>query len=187
MKKIHSIWLIGFLLLAIFVISCNQQTIKQPYDLILDSSDLPQDYFLGEQDPILKSNLNQELINLGWKDGHYAIFARLGHAVPVIDIVFIQQSISIYPIKNIKKILELSPNQPYYQKLDYEELPNPNIGKKSRAFKTTTINKYGEEVKGYQIEFIKMDVYESLYMASTTTADYELLKDLAKKAEEKIR
>lgn len=35
------------------------------------------------------------------------------------------------------------------------------------------------------IEFIKLDVYESFYMSGTTT-DYELLKDLARKSENKI-
>jgi len=92
--------------------------------------------------------------------------------------------ISIYPIENISKVLTLPRES--NENITFDELSKPNIEDNSRAFRITAKDEFGTEQRYYQIEFIKMDVYESLYMSGTTT-DYELLKDLSKKSEEKYR
>ena len=151
-------------------------------ELILQLSDLPGNYSIYEKAPRVKSDVNEEAINLGWIEGYYVRYGKTGDN---FDYTTIEQYISIYPIENITKVIKLPRES--NENISYDELPDPKIGDESRAFK---IKWYDSELDewwtDYEIEFIKMNVYEDIYMSGTST-DYELLKELAKKAEKKIR
>jgi len=154
----------------------------EPFELVLQTSDFPSNYTIKERTERVKSDVSQDAIDLGWEKGYYVRYARIGDSI--LDATVIEQAISVYPIDNISKVLTLPRES--NENITFDELSNPNIGDDSRAFRITTKDEFGTETRYYQIEFVKMDVYESLYMSGTTT-DYELLKDLSKKAETKIR
>lgn len=145
--------------------------------LALQLSDLPSNYTIQERTERIRSDIPQDGRDLGWKEGYYVRFAKIGDSI--FDATIIRHSISIYPTENISKIIDLSSGSD--SNITYDELSKPNIGDDSRAFRITEDNN-----RYYKIEFIKMDVYESLSMGGTST-DYELLKELAKKAEAKIK
>ena len=190
--------LILVLSLVLFTIGCNQQTTsssgatlsnehkqvttKQPSELILTLSDLGEGYTTKESTPRLKSDVSEEGISWGWKDGYYVRHARVGENI--FDVTVIEHWVSIYPIENVGKNLEQGEES--NENVTYEELPSPNIGDKSRAWRVTTSDSSGESNRYYEIEFIKMNIYERVDMSGTTT-DYETLKTLAKKAEAKIK
>lgn len=154
---------------------------KEPSEMALSLEDLPQDqnYTLKERTERTKSDVSSRAIDLGWEKGYYVRFARIGD---MFDTTGVEHVISIYPLENITKILDLPQESEY---MVYDELSKPNIGDDSRAFRITWIDEFGYEQKTYQIEFIKMNVYEALFL-SGTTLDYEFLKDLASKAESKV-
>ena len=163
-----------------FLIYNKGQITKQPVELILSLSDLEGDYSIEEKTPRLVSDVSEEGINLGWKEGYYVRYARIGD--DIFDTTIIEQLISIYPIKNITKTLELPRED--IENFKFEEMPSPNIGENSRAFRITETDEWGE-YRYYQVDFIKENVYENFYMSGTAT-DYEMLKELAQKAEAKI-
>ena len=154
----------------------------EPSNMILQLSDLPSNYTIKERTERVKSDVSEIAISLGWIKGYYVRFARV---VNIYDTTVIEQFISIYPIENISKILTSIPRVSN-ETIIFDELSKPNIGDDSQAYRVTAKDEYGTETKYYMIEFIKMDVYEGLYMSGTTT-DYEMLKDLAKIAVGKIK
>ena len=156
-------------------------TMKEPSDLVLQLSDFPSNYTIKERTERVKSDISEEGLEHGWKKGYYVRYARIGDGL--FDVTVIEQSISVYPIENISKILAI----PYEstENMTWEEFSKPNIGDDSKAYRITVKDEFGTKDRYYMIEFIKLDVYESFYIGGTTT-DYELLKDLARKAESKI-
>lgn len=156
-------------------------TAKQSSELILDISEFNEDYVIQEKAPRLKSDISQDSIDLGWKEGYYVRFARLGNNL--FDISVVKQRISVYPIENVSKILDIPRESD--AEITYEELPSPLIGDRSKAWRVTTKDEFGNSQRSYEIEFIKMDIYEILIMSGTAT-DYEILKKLALKAESRI-
>jgi len=154
-------------------------TTLEPSQLALQLSDLPSNYSIKERAERVKSDIIQEAINIGWQKGYYVKFVRLEN---LLDYTTIEHGISIYPIENISKVLAI----PRYPEEGFvvEKMSKPNIGDDSNAFRITTKDEYGTEYRYYMIEFIKMNVYEYLLMMGITT-DYELLKELARKAEAK--
>jgi hypothetical protein len=195
MKLNTQILLVLLLITMVFLSGCTEQTattsetnkeqpkIKlsslEPSDLILQLSDLPSNFTIKERTERVRSDLDEDAKNLGWKKGYYVRFAK---GETLLDITVINHAISIYPIDNISKVLDIPRKSD--ENVTFDELSNPNIGDKSKAFRVT--EKTGLETRSYLIEFNKMDVYEYIYMSGTST-DYELLKDLAKKAEAKIK
>lgn len=157
-------------------------TKKEPSELALTLSDLPDEYTIVERTERTKSDVSKEGLELGWKKGYYVRFAKVDKDNPYM-VTVIEQLISIYPAENISKVIVLPTESS--ENRTYEELSNPGIGDKSRAFRITVKDEFGEEKRVYMIEFIKKDVYEALYMHGTVT-DYELLKEIARKAAEKI-
>jgi PBP1b-binding outer membrane lipoprotein LpoB len=151
----------------------------EPSDLILQVSDLPSNFTIKERAERVKSDLDEDAKNLGWKKGYSVIFIK---GETIFDMTAISHSISIYPIDNISKVLDIPRKS--NENRTYDELSNPNIGDKSKAFRVTENS--GFETRSYMIEFVKMDVYEYISIGGTST-DYELLKELAKKAEAKIK
>jgi len=154
----------------------------EPSELVLQISDFRSNYTIKERTERVKSDVRQDAIDLGWKKGYYVRYARIGDSI--LDVTVIEQAISVYPIENISKVLTLPRES--NENITFDELSKPNIGGDSRAFRITTKDEFGTKTRYHQIEFTNMDIYESLYMSGTTT-DYEILKDLAKKAEAKIK
>lgn len=163
------------------IIQKLQTTTKTPSELALEVSDLPEGYAIKERTPRLKSDVSKEAIDLRWEDGYYTRFARVGD--DIFDVTVINHQISIYPIENIEKVLEFPEES--NGNITYEGLPLTDLGVKSKAYRVTATSEFGEEERYYQIEFIKKNVYESFYMSGTAT-DYELLKEIVKKAIKKI-
>ena len=163
------------------IIQKLQTTTKTPSELALELLDLPEGYTIKERTPRLKSDVSKEAIGLGWGDGYYTRFGRVGD--DIFDVTVIDHQISIYPIENIEKVLELPEES--NGNITYEELPLTDLGVKSKAYRITATSEFGGEERYYQIEFIKKNVYESFYMSGTAT-DYELLKEIVKKAIKKI-
>lgn len=163
------------------IVPSPKLTTKEPSELALQLSDFPSNYTIKERTERVKSDIIEKGLNLGWKKGYYVRYARIGDIL--FDVTIVEQSISIYPLENISKILFVSHEST--ENRTYEELSKPNIGDDSKAYRVTVKDEFGTEDRYYMIEFIKLDVYESFYIGGTTT-DYELLKDLAKKAESKI-
>lgn len=157
-------------------------TTMQASELILDLSDFPGNYSFKERSPRLKSDVSEEGIKLGWKGGYYVRYARIGENI--FDVTVIEQLISLYPIENITKVLE-SPREST-ENLTFEEIPCSGIGNKCKSWRITITDEFETQERYYEIQFIKMDVYEDFYMSGTST-DYELLVNLVKKAEAKIR
>lgn len=195
MKLNTQLFVIILLIIMVLLSGCTEQnsttseTIKEktntklssiePSDLILQVSDLPSNFTIKERGERVRSDLDEDAKNLGWKKG-YAV--RLIKGETIFDMTVISHGISIYPIDNTSKVLDIPKISD--ENTTYDELSNPNIGDKSKAFRVTENN--GFETRSYLIEFVKMDVYEYLYISGTST-DYELLKELAKKAEAKIK
>ncbi len=195
--KSNYVTLLALLLIIVTLSGCVQQNKEQnapltesskvtlstlePSDMALQLSDFPGNFTIKERTERVKSDVNKDAIDLGWKKGYYVRYARIGESIS--DVTVIEQLISVYPIENVSKIVNLPRESD--KNITYDELSKPNIGDNSRAFRITTKDEFGTEQKYYQIEFVRMDVYVSLYMSGTTT-DYELLKGLAKKAEAKI-
>lgn len=154
---------------------------KQPSELILDVSDFTGNYTIKERAPRLKSDLDQDAITLGWKDGYFAQFIRIGDNL--FDMSGVLQWVSVYPIENVSKAFDLPKES--NENITYEELPSPAIGDRSKAWRITEKTEY-DTYRYYRIQFIKMNVMETLEMRGTAT-DYEALKVLAVKAEVKIK
>ena len=164
-----------------------KSTTKEPSELSLELSDLPEGYTIKERTPRLKSDVDKKALDLGWEKGYYIRFARIGEGGDILDIfdaTVIEQSTSIYPIENIKKVLDVLPRESN-ENITYEELPNPDLGVESKAYRITTTDEFSGEDRYYTIEFIKKNVYEMFVMSGSAT-DYELLKEIVKKAIKKI-
>jgi hypothetical protein len=155
---------------------------KEPFELALQLSDFSSNFTIKERTERLKSDVSQEGLDIGWKKGYHVMFIRIGDSL--FDATSVIQTISIYPTENITKTITFPKLNTDY--ITYEELSKPNIGDDSRAYRITYTDEYGYEERAYEIEFIKLDVYESLIIGGAAT-DFELLRDIAMKAEAKIK
>lgn len=104
------------------------------------------------------------------------------------DKASINQQILIYPVENINKILDATNKNEILRwggsPEDMYELPSPNIGDKSRAFKLLLNN----EPYMYYLAFTKKGYYELIEIRghSGYVPEYKLLEDIARKAASKI-
>lgn len=194
-QKILNLGLLTILVIGIAIISgCVQKqsetgtlietkkltTDMQPSELVLNLSDFPVNYSLKERTPLLKSDVKEESIKLGWKEGYKVTYVT---SEDIFDVTVVIQQISLYPKENISKALEIPKNST--EDLLIEEIPCSNIGDKCRSWRVTAKDEFGKQNIFYRLDFIKMDVHEFLFMGGTI--DYDLLKDLAKKANSKIK
>ena len=157
-------------------------TTKTPSELMLKLSDLAEGYTTKESTPRLKSDVSEEGISWGWKDGYYVRYAKVND--DAFDLTVIKHWVSIYPIENVGKSLEQDPES--NENVTYEALPAPNFGDKSKAWRVTYTDEFGDSNRYYEIEFIRYDVYERIGMSGTTT-DFEYLKTLTEIASAKIK
>jgi len=162
--------------------------------MTLRPSDLPADYTL------MISSEYPDAIKNGWKEAYYVWYRKMtnnkmivfGTEIP-LETTHIYQYIFLYmhnsmPDTKIWKNL-IMPDIKIYENQTIIELNNPKIGDISRSYRIAenTAFPIGGEYETYEfvIQFNKLDVYEELRMSGTVT-DYELLKDLAAKAADKI-
>jgi len=193
MKNSYNILTIGLIILLVCIVGCTSKTpsnpeIKlstiEPSEMALQSDELPENYQIKERSEQVKSDVVKSALDLGWKKGYIVKFVQVD--LNNLEVTSIEQDISIYPIENINKTLSLQrvESTKYTANNSYtiDDLSNPNIGDQSQAYRIT--NKI-DNSKSYAIDFTKQDVFESLRMSGTFT-DYEMLKELAKTAAEKI-
>jgi len=193
MKNSCNILTIGLIILLVCIVGCTSKApsnpeIKlstiEPSEMALQSDELPENYQIKERSEQVKSDVVKSALDLGWKKGYIVKFVQV--ELNNLEVTSIEQDISIYPIENINKSLSLqrveSTKYTANNSNRIDDLSNPNIGDQSQAYRIT--NK-SDNSKSYAIDFIKQDVFESLRMSGTFT-DYEILKELAQTAAEKI-
>ncbi len=170
----------------------QKKSIEKASDLALSLSDLPSGWEISTRGELTLSDMNEYELNLGWKEGYNIVFKKLVGAQDIEVSHFTE----IYPAESISFTLDesketlkafresingakikyrLDGNDYRYK---FEELSNPNIGDDSIAYKAIYLD-YSNVI--YYIEFRKSNYREILF-----GSDYELIKDLAKKAEDKI-
>ncbi|MCK5332950.1 MAG: hypothetical protein KAJ24_00415 [Candidatus Aenigmarchaeota archaeon] len=173
-------------------LNCNdcltaKTTTMSPSELSLKITDLPPGYTLLEERPVLKSEMvddtdvPQELLK--WESGYLASFSKREN----LDIFAIGQRIYVFPSTENLKELDFSSS---YFLMDetssntYEKIPC-DIGDSCMSWKITTpIDNEGNKATTYALQFVKLNVYEDLFVFHL---DRELLVDLAGKAEAKIK
>jgi len=149
--------------------------------LVLDISDVPEGYSLQDKAPRVRSELSSEGLELGWREGYKISFSKSEDST--FSITSIKQLISKYPLENITKLI-IIPEEA--EGVTVDEIPIEKIGDESKAFKVVNENDFAESFGYYEIQFRKMDILETLII-SGTSQNFELLEELAKKAENKIK
>jgi hypothetical protein len=156
--------------------------------MALQLADLPDGYILKERSDVVYADLNPLAREEGWMKGYFVSFYPIN--VMNYDITQVTQQISIYPIDHMQIIFDESRNtitSRANSSVSVTELPFPKTGDGDRTMAVGVIDandKYG--LTSYTVIFTKKDVYEQIEMRGMT-ADYEVLKDLAAKAVQKIR
>jgi len=191
MKYNFSVLTIGLIILLVCIAGCTSTAPPTPEIklstvelsvMALQRDELPENYQIKERSEQVRSDVVQSALDLGWKKGYTVKFVQSDSNN--LEITSIEQGISVYPIENIDKSLSLQRDESakYTANTTIDDLSNPNISDQSQAYRIT--NK-SDNSKSYAIDFIKQDVFESLRMSGTFT-DYEILKELAQTAAEKI-
>jgi len=154
-------------------------------EYVIQLQDFPssQNYTLKERAERVKSDIDKEAVEWGWKEGYYISYIKFGESQLLWS--RIDQLISVYPVENVSKTLDLTKITIKNHIASYDLLDNPNLGNESIAYRFTETDSVGTKTYYYIIEFVKFDIYERTMIYGTMT-DYEILKDLAKKAEGKI-
>jgi len=165
----------------------------EPAQMALTLTDLPAGYIIRERSDIAYSDISPLARGQGWKNGYLASFYRMN--AEKYDVTAISQRIGVYSVNNIH-LLDKTMG-PVFDAAESDllamanasitvtELPFPKTGDQTSAFRTLDTNDpYGIVV--YTVIFTKRDVIEKIEMRGTTT-DYELLKSLVAKAEDKIK
>ena len=143
--------------------------------------DLPEGYALQDKAPRVKSELSENSLKLGWIEGYKISFSKSEDTI--FSITRIDQLISKYSLENITKLI-IIPEET--EGVTVDEIPIEKIGDESKAFKIIDENDFAGSGGYYQIQFRKMDILETLTI-SGTSQNFELLKELARKAENKIK
>ncbi len=155
-----------------------------PGTMALQLTDVPGDYLLKERDVIAYSEVSQLARNLGWQQGYQVTFYRMNREKD--DITGIRQSISVYPPENIGKVYDLETEGILSSRngTTRHAIPFPRIGDQSIAFRETRIAN-PMDIAVYTVIFSRKNVFETITMGGTTT-DYEMLKEVVRKAADKI-
>ena len=153
--------------------------------MALQLTDVPPDYLIKDRTVIAYSEVSQLAHDLGWLQGYKATFYRMNREK--YDLTGIRQTISVYPPENMNKVYAIETEGILSNEnvTTRYEIPFPAIGDKSIAFRETRI---GDplDLAVYTVIFKKKNVLEEITMGGTTT-DYETLKDVVRKAAEKIQ
>jgi hypothetical protein len=156
-----------------------------PGEMALQLTDIPPDYLLKDRTVTAYSEVSPLIRDLGWRQGYKVTFYRMNREKD--DITGISQSISVFPPESIGKVYDIETQGILSGENGSTryEIPFPTIGDQSIAFRETRI---GDplDLAVYTIIFSKKNVFETITMGGTTT-DYETLKDVVRKAAEKIQ
>ena len=156
-----------------------------PGGMALQLTDVPPDYLIKDRTVIAYSEGSQLTHDLGWQQGYRVTFYRLNREKD--DLTGIRQSINVYPPENMNKVyaIEMEGIISNENGTSRYEIPFPAIGDKSMAFRETRVGD-PMNLAVYTVIFKKKNVFETITMGGTTT-DYEMLKDVVRKAADKIR
>lgn len=156
-----------------------------PGGMALQLTDVPPEYLIKDRTVIAYSEVSQIAHDLGWQQGYRVTFYRMNKETD--DLTGIRQTISVYPPENMNKVyaIETEGVISVVNGTTRYEIPFPAIGDKSIAFRETRV---GEplDLAVYTVIFTKKNVLETITMGGTTT-DYETLKDVVRKAADKIQ
>jgi hypothetical protein len=158
----------------------------EPSGMALQLADLPDGYIIRERSDVAYADINPLARDEGWKKGYYVAFYRMD--TRNYDITGITQQISVYQpnrmriiFDEVKSGMESRANA----SVSVIELPFSKTGDRAIALRLTDTNdQHG--IMTYTVIFTKKDVLEQIEMKGTTT-DYEVLKNIAGTAAEKIR
>jgi hypothetical protein len=156
-----------------------------PGSMALQLTDVPPDYLIKDRTVIAYGEVSQLARDLGWQQGYRTTFYRINREKD--DLTGIYQSINVYPQENMNKVYDLEKER-ILSKVNGTtryEIPFPTIGDKSMAFREIQV---GDPLNlaVYTVIFKKKNVFETITMGGTTT-DYEMLKDIVRKAADKIQ
>ena len=153
--------------------------------MALQVSDMPPDYLLKDRTVIAYSEVSQLAHDLGWQQGYTVIFTHANSKNE--DSTGIHQSISVYPPENINKVYALETERILSSRngITLNEIPFPTIGDRSIAFRETQ-SMDSRDFTVYTVIFKKKNVFEIITMEGTIT-DYETLKDVVRKAADRIQ
>jgi hypothetical protein len=157
-----------------------------PSAMALQLTDIPSDYILKDRSVMVFPEVTQLTRDLSWRQGYFVSFYRINKEKD--DQTGIRQSINIFPLENMNKVFSIE-KEDMKSRADRSgtiyEIPFPAIGDTSIAFRGANANDPNNFVV-YSVLFTKKNVYEKISMSGTST-DYEVLKDIAQSAAEKIR
>jgi hypothetical protein len=154
-------------------------------EMAIQPGDLPSDYILRDRSVMVSPDVTQLTRDLGWRQGYFVTYDRTGRIRS--DQTRIRQTISIFPVENMKKVYtleKLALGIPENPRDIPDEIPFPAIGDQSIATRTTDKPAPGQVT--YTVIFTKKNAFERITMAGTST-DYETLKDIVQRAAAKIR
>jgi hypothetical protein len=156
-----------------------------PGDMALRLADMPPDYQLKDRTLIAYGEVSQLAHDLGWQQGYRVIFSHVNRQKD--DKTGISQSISVYPPQNMNKVYALEKEGILFARNDTTiiEIPFPVTGDESIAFRETR-SADPQNFAVYTVIFKKKNVFEIISMEGTTT-DYEMLKDVVRKAADRIQ
>lgn len=153
----------------------------EPKDMAITRDEVPEEYGIKERGDRSIADVSENGKSLGWQKGYVIVFSRMGSGIS--DMSAISQYISIYPSESMSKVMTAPETEENYT---LSMLPDLKIGDQSQAYKETAPPSIWGNAVRYTIEFRKLNVYEYLSISGTGGVDYETLKELAKKAEQKI-
>jgi len=180
-------------------------TNKAPSELALQTSDLPTDRNWSVMSKVerVRSDIGDSGKNAGWKAGYFSSYRWIKDTdnLFLIESILYRDYVSIYPLVDGKintsvdfaKIQQIYPIGESGALLESwvvksnDQLSNPNIGDQSIAWRVYIYNEESDLFKQrFGIQFSKKDVYHTLEVESASGADYEALKEVAHKLEERI-
>jgi hypothetical protein len=156
-----------------------------PGEMALQLTDVPPDYLLKDRTVIAYGEVSPLTRDLGWKQGYRVVFYRMNREKD--DMTGIRQYIGVYQQENIDRVYSFATEGILSAEngITRYEIPFPEIGDQSIAFRETRV---GDplDLAVYTIIFTKKNVFETITMGGTTT-DYETLKDVVRKAADRIQ
>ncbi len=155
--------------------------------LAFDLKDLPDDYEIKEKRIVSKSEVNMsEALNISkelmeWDEGYIASFIKKDTFKAIGQRIYIYPSVESIANMDFSQGIFLIEENPLNS---YEKIPC-DIGDKCVSWKITfPIEGKSEELTTHMLYFAKMNIYEDIFVFDL---DYELLIELAKIAEAKIK
>jgi hypothetical protein len=173
---------------------------KEPDKMALETSDLSKDKNWTTMENNIRSveEVSQSERMLGFRKGYYVHYFSQYKESNNIEFIHVYHYVSIYPLANsaINMTYSFDTAKENYKVGSYyensnkkissiSELDNPLIGDFSIAYNVIASDITGFKENIYTIAFTKWDVAEVITVEGSKL-NYEFLRELAKKAEEKI-